>query len=76
MQYGEIDVECKMRYCTTHLVEVPETGNTKYEVEGGGNFQEIMPSDVPKSKYTFLEWKKNHKSSYLMQWDKIVEHQV
>lgn len=39
MQYGEIDVEWKMRYCTTHLVEVPETGNTKYEVEGGGNFK-------------------------------------
>ena len=55
MQYREIDVECKMRYFTTHLVEVPETGNTKYEVEGGGNFQEIMTSDVPKSKYTFLK---------------------
>ena len=58
MQYREIDVECKMRYFTTHLVEVPETGNTKYEVEGGGNFQEIMASDVPKSKYTFLKWNK------------------
>ena len=55
MQYREIDVKCKMRYFTTHLAEVPERENTKNEVEGGGNFQEIMPLDVPKSKYTFLK---------------------
>ena len=55
MLYREIEVECKMRYFTTHLVDIPETGNTKYEVEGGGNFQEIVPSDVPKLNHIFLE---------------------
>ena len=78
MLYREIEVECKMRYFTTHLVDIPETGNTKYEVEGGGNFQEIVPSDVPKLNHIFLEWKKKktHKASYLIQWDEIVEHQL
>lgn len=71
MLYREINVECKMRYFTTHLVEVPETGNTKYEVEGRRNFQEIVPSDVPKLKHIFLKWKKKSQSflPYTVGWN-------
>lgn len=43
-----------MRHLTTHLVEIPETGNTKNEVEGGGMSQEMMLSNGPQPQHTFL----------------------
>lgn len=64
MLYREIYVECKMRYFTTHLVEVPETGNTKYEVEGGG-FSRDSAFRCSKIETYILRVKKKKSQSFL-----------